>query len=655
MLVDSAEVAPPEVLDLGLPGVRPVLLDMLDWLGRTKLRKLTADDRFGVLLTFLSRSLRAAPGESARADAGFKEQPGGLRLQQWLLRAVLPSILAGSLLLLLASIANISATLLFQPLFDTGVSARQGSVLVPIVALQLCLLLTRGVLAGIAFEVLARVSARLGQDLTLRIFDHLKDNSLSYFLARPQAELLQVLRNDVLTLEQGFAQLVGQALIATFQTLVILVIMLVWEPRIALLCFMGLGASAALIWLASKLTSTALAKEIEANASIADHLLMVLGLRGFFLRVSASPGWARVRLQELLQRYREAMIRRRVGPNWVLVGGEGVGTITYFGFYLIGAYLVTGGTSTIGSLVAMTAMVGYLIGSMNQIAPTYVGLADAWVRLKRIERELSNRAARPQWGSHAPSMPRGAFELDGVTVRYGDTLALSGVSFAISPGRIVAIVGRSGAGKTTATLLLLGLIEPECGRVLADGISLREWKREALWHHIGYVPQEAVLFHGSARDNIAAGRSLPEAELVAASMAAGIHDRFAAAPEGYDFDAGENGFRLSAGERQRIGLARALAGRPSVLILDEPTANLDSATEALIKQTLIDQRNAGRTVIVVTHDPGTLAIADDVAVLDKGVLAGFGPLESARIQALLAAPAQGLRKTGDAIADNPVR
>jgi ATP-binding cassette subfamily B protein len=571
------------------------------------------------------------------------------------LREVPPSILGGSLLLLLASIANISATLLFQPLFDRGVTAGQGSVLAPIVALQLILLLSRGVLAGIAFDVLARVSARLGHDLTLRIFDHLKDKSLSYFLCRPQAELLQVLRNDVLTLEQGFAQLVGQALIATFQTLVILIIMLMWEPGIALLCFTGLGASAALIWLASKLTSTALTKEIQANASIADHLLLVLGLRGFFLRVSSSPGWARTRLEELLQRYREAMIRRRVRPNWVLVAGEGVGTVTYFCFYLIGAYFVTGGSSTIGSLVAMTAMVAYLIGSMNQIAPTYVGLADAWVRLKRIECELSNGPASAQWGSYAPSMLSGSFELDGVTVRYGDTLALSCVSLSFSPGRITAIVGRSGAGKTTATLLLLGLIEPECGRVLADGVPLREWQREALWHHVGYVPQEAVLFHGSARDNITAGRSLSEAELVAASKAAGIHDRFVASPEGYDFDAGENGFRLSAGERQRIGLARALAGRPAVFILDEPTANLDAATEALIKQTLIEQRNAGRTVIVVTHDLGTLAIADDVAVLDRGVLAGFGPLESAPIQALLTAPAQSLRVAEDDMADNPMR
>jgi ABC-type multidrug transport system fused ATPase/permease subunit len=570
------------------------------------------------------------------SQSSIERDPGhdGVRLIAWCLRPALPSFIAGVTMLLLATIATVSATLLFQPLFDWGVLGREGAILIPIVLVQMALLLTRGLLAGIAFDWLARASARLGHDLTLRIFDHLQRHSLSYFLDRSQADLLQLLRNDVLILETTLGQTVGQALIATLQTVIGLLVILVWEPRLAILCIVGLGAGAALIWLASRLTNRALQKEIAANASVAEHLLATVGLRGFFLRVGSSSAWERTRLRDLLERYRDALIGRRVPPSWVLVSGEGICTITYFGFYLAGAYLVAGGTATAGSLVALAAMVSYLIGSMNQLAPTYVALGDAWLRLRRIDQELAIEPASPEAADAvAPNALRGAFALDGVTVRYGDTIALHEVSLANRAGAITAIIGRSGAGKTTLTLLLLKLIEPDVGEVAVDGIRLRTCRRDALWRCVGYVPQEPVLFRSSARDNIAVGRPLAEADVVAAATAAGIHERLSGVPESYEFDVGENGYRLSAGERQRLALARALAGRPSVLVLDEPTASLDAATNAWIRKTIVAQRNAGRTVIVVTHNAATLAIADDVIVLDHGRLVCAGPMADRAVQA----------------------
>jgi ABC-type multidrug transport system fused ATPase/permease subunit len=574
-----------------------------------------------------------------------------MRLSLWRLPRLAPALLVGSLILALATIANVCATLLFQPLFDNGVLGHDSAVLIPIVALQMALLIARGALAGVAFDLLARASARLGENLTLKIFDHLRRQSLSYFLGRPQADLLQLLRNDVTILEHGLGQFVGQAIVATFQTVAILVVMLVWQPLLALLCVAGFGASAAVIGLASRFTNRALTGEIDANAAIVEHLLATLGLRGFFLRVSASPDWGRTRMQDLLRRYRKALIRRRVPPNWMLASGEGLSGIIYFGFYLAGAYLVTGGGATTGSLVAMTAMVGYLIGSMNQLAPTYVGLGDAWLRLKRLERELAVDTAPPESAeAPAPDTLRGAFALDRATVRYGDAIALCEASLAIRPGRITAIIGRSGAGKTTLTLLLLRLIEPDSGKVTVDGVPINAYRRETLWRHIGYVPQEPVLFRGSARENIALGRPLAESEIFAAAAAAGIHERLCAGPEGYDGDVGENGYRLSAGERQRISFARALAGRPAALVLDEPTANLDAVTEALIQATLVDQRNAGRTIIIVTHNAATLAIADDVIVLDKGAVVCSGPLADPAVRGPAAEAMRERTPTGRAAA-----
>ena len=254
-----------------------------------------------------------------------------------------------------------------------------------------------------------------------------------------------------------------------------------------------------------------------------------------------------------------------------------------------------------------------------------------------MEKEL---ATAPPWretaGALAPPTLRGAFELTQVTVRYRDVVALDDFSVAIHPGRITAVVGRSGAGKTTLTLLLLGLIEPEAGQITVDGIAIARYQREALWGHIGYVPQEPVLFRGSARENIAVGRPIEASDIVGASIHVGTHDRFAAIADGYDADLGENGFRLSGGERQRISFARAIVGRPSILVLDEPTANLDASTDALIRKMIVDQRDAGRTVVVVTHNPATLAIADDVILLDRGQLICSGSAQDATLQGQLA-------------------
>ena len=573
------------------------------------------------------------PAISAQKD---QSRPGNAGLTSWCLRQELPTFVAGLTTLLLATIANVLTALLFQPLFDNGVLGKQTSVLVSVVALQTALFVTRGALAGFAFDLFARASARLGQRLTLRVFDHIQTHSYSYFIDHPQSRLLQLLRNDVLVLEVSIGQTLGQAIVATLQTILALLVIFLWDPRLALLCMIGIASGATLIWLAARLTNRALHDEISANETVAEHLLMMLSLRGALLRISASPDWGRSRLVQLLDRYRQMLVRRRVLPNWITVAGEGVSTATYFCFYLVGAYLVAGGTATAGSLIAMAALVSYLIGSMNQLAPTYVGLGDAWLRLGRMEKELLIAPSRRE--TEEPLVPqtlRGAFELKQVTVRYRDAIAVNNLSVVIEPGGITAITGSSGAGKTTLTMLLLGLIEPETGQVTVDGDQIGKYCRQTLWKHIGYVPQEPILFRGSARENIAVGRPIAETDIVTTNMKIGTHGRLAAAGEGYDSDLGENGFRLSGGERQRISLARALAGRPSVLVLDEPTANLDAATEALIRNILVDQRDAGRTVVIVTHNPAILAIADRVILLKQGHLVCSGSTHDTSIQARL--------------------
>src|ERR1700692_2568890 len=174
--------------------------------------------------------------------------PSNASLAGWCLRKELPTFVAGLAILLLATIANVLTALLFQPLFDNGVLGKQTSVLISVVALQMALFVARGALAGFAFDLFARASARLGQRLTLRVFDHIQTHSYSYFIDHPQSRLLQLLRNDVLVLEVSIGQTLGQAIVATLQTILALVVIFLWDPRLALLCMIGIATGATLIY-----------------------------------------------------------------------------------------------------------------------------------------------------------------------------------------------------------------------------------------------------------------------------------------------------------------------------------------------------------------------------------------------------------------------
>jgi ABC-type multidrug transport system fused ATPase/permease subunit len=290
----------------------------------------------------------------------------------------------------------------------------------------------------------------------------------------------------------------------------------------------------------------------------------------------------------------------------------------------------------------MTALVSFLIGSMNQLAPTYLSLADAWVRFDRMEKELSKSGGGSGiLGKLVLSSLSGSFQLRRVTVRHKHIIALDDVSVRINPKRITAIVGQSGAGKTTLALLLLGLIDPDAGQVIVDDRPIGQYQREALWRHIGFVPQEPVLFHASAYENILLGRQIAEAEVVDATTSVALQERLRDADLGGDADLGETGFRLSSGERQRLALARAIVARPAFLLLDEPTANLDASTEAVVRTMIAEQKAAGRTVVVITHSPAMLTLADDVILLHKGRLLCSGSAAEKTIQSQVAEYAIG--------------
>jgi ATP-binding cassette subfamily B protein len=301
---------------------------------------------------------------------------------------------------------------------------------------------------------------------------------------------------------------------------------------------------------------------------------------------------------------------------------------------LYGGYRALDGDITIGVLVAFVGYLQSFFDPIQQLSNLYSTYQQGMAAIDKIfdllDSEPDMRDAR---GATALGAIRGDIEFDGVWFAYGEVpedegrqqdWALRDVSLKIRAGETVALVGATGAGKSTLAKLVARFYDPQRGAVRVDGHDLREVTQASLRSQLGIVPQEGFLFAGTVRENILFGRQeANELELVGAARAVGAHEFIKALPDGYDTDVGERGTRLSAGQRQLVALARALIADPRILVLDEATANVDVHAEAAIEEgmrTLL----AGRTSIVIAHRLSTVMGADRIAVLADGEVAETG-------------------------------
>ncbi|WP_247985454.1 type I secretion system permease/ATPase [Bradyrhizobium sp. 186] len=311
----------------------------------------------------------------------------------------------------------------------------------------------------------------------------------------------------------------------------------------------------------------------------------------------------------------------------------------------LGAYLVIERLTTAGAMFAASILLGRALQPVEQIVGSWRGLVSARVAFLRLRELLAGAQAqeprltlpRPEGGLSvealsyaAPGMPKPI---------------LRGVSFQIEPGEVLGIIGPSGAGKSTLARHIVGVQAPSAGAVRIDGADVSSWIKTSLGQHLGYLPQDVELFADSVAANICRFNDGEDSEVILAARMAGVHEMILRLSAGYDSQVGEAGAILSGGYRQRIGLARAVYGNPSLVVLDEPSSNLDSDGDAALAACIMQLKKRGTTVIIISHRPTTIGVVDKILVLREGVVEMFGPRAEILARLTRPVPIHAVRET----------
>jgi ATP-binding cassette, subfamily B, bacterial len=461
-----------------------------------------------------------------------------------------------------------------------------------------------------------RVSASVLFDMRLSLYRHLQTLSPRFWASRKLGDVVSRINNDIAEVQRVSAD----SLLSVLSNVVFLIgsaaIMIALSPRLFLVSVAAVPAS---IW-ALQHYQHRLAVRVRAvrerSSDIGSFLLeTLLGIR---LVVSARAEPREVeRFRARNQSFLDALMRMQLVA---FLSGAVPGTILTLStaaIFLYGGKLVIDGALTTGSLVAIMAYHLRLLSPVQNLMSLYSNLVSGGVSLSRVWELFDTRAEIVDRPDARPLGPvRGEIEFDRVSFAYGGDAVLENLSFRVAPGTICAILGPSGAGKSTLADLLVRFYDPDAGAIRIDGRDVRGLPLADLRHAVMLVDQAPYLFHASVRENIAYAK--PDAtddEIVSAAQAASIHERILALPNSYDTVIAERGQTLSAGERQRIALARALLANPKVLILDEPTSALDEANERAIAETLVRVAE-GRTAILITHRASLARIAHQTIFLD---------------------------------------
>ncbi len=586
--------------------------------------------------------------------------------------------LAGMLatILLSAGLALVSP-LIFRTMIDTVLPSKN----IPQLALLAVGLLLVPVLSGGIGVIQRRLNATVGEgvicDLRMSLFTHLQRMSLRFFTHTRTGELMSRLNNDVVGAQNAISNTIVNIITNSVQAVAILGVMLAFEWKLTLMSVVILPVFVIITRRLGDTLKTIARRSMVLNAQMNAHMNETLNIGGALLvKLFGREKEEEDRFRQRATAVRNIGIRRAVigSSFFVILGLVGaVGTALVYG---LGGFYVIQGSFTVGTIVAFGAYLGQLYGVLQGLASAPVEFSTSMVSFERVFEVIDlPHDIEEQKDAHALREVRGDIEFENVNFsyrvddgmllsepkRYGRMeqvdavmslapaveekkpveagspeggeekaeheavylsqareVALEGISFQAHAGSLVALVGPSGAGKTTITYLIPRLYDPTSGTIRIDGHDLRTVTLESLSATIGMVTQETYLFHDTVRTNLTYARlNATQEEIEAAARAANIHNFIMDLTDGYDTIVGERGYRLSGGEKQRIALARVILKDPRILVLDEATSSLDSESESLIQDAL-KRVMAGRTSIVIAHRLSTILRADLILVMDRG-------------------------------------
>jgi ATP-binding cassette subfamily B protein len=563
---------------------------------------------------------------------------------------------------------SLLSPLILRDLIDRTLPQRDLKRLTYLVIAMLAIpLLTSGLNVWLR-QLNSRVGEGVVYDLRGALFSHLQRMSLSFYTHTKVGELISRFNNDVVGAQSAISNTFVSIITSLIQATALMVVMFTLEWHLTLISILILPFFLLLARsLGTRLRDIA-RLQLDYNAKMNAVLHELLNISGALLvKLFGRTAEEDKRFNERSADVRQSGIQRAVTGTLFFASIGLMSSIGVALVYGVGGYLVIKQTMTIGTIVALGAYLGSLYGALQTLTNAPVDFATSMVSFERVFEVIDlplEIAEKPD--AYALEKIHGDLVFEDVNFRYsmdenawlkdvvrhgqvqdvrtvlsgdqaekarspeneeeGDIAihtqardeVLEHVSFRAEPGQLVALVGPSGAGKTTLTYLIPRLYDPISGRILIDGHDLRDVTLASLAGQIGMVTQESYLFHDTIGVNLLYARaSATQAEVEAASRAANIHDFVIGLPYGYETIVGERGYRLSGGEKQRLALARVILKDPCILVLDEATSSLDSESEALIQEAL-KRVMAGRTSIVIAHRLSTIQAADLILVMDRG-------------------------------------
>jgi len=569
----------------------------------------------------------------------FRGERGRARKVFWVLRLLRPygrRIALMALAVIAASATSLAPPYLAGQAIDSGINTSDTVALTWIVAAFVAVTIAYALASYAQAYLVGWVGVRVLQDLREEVFMHIQRMSVGFFTRNRPGTLISRLTNDI----EALNQLISQGIVTLFSNLLtlvgVVVIMLLLDWRLALITFTVLPLLLVVSIIFRTYSGGAFRQTRETIAAITSHLQETLS----GVRVVRSFGQERrhvERMDVLNGANRDANMKTvylnaTYFPATELLTALGTGAIL-----LYGGYQAVNGNIEIGILIAFIGYLQLFFDPIQQLAQLYATYQQGMAALDKIFGLLDTQAEIVDSPDAIDPGPlRGAIRFDGVSFSYDaeargsdsagpdDRWAVGGIDFEISPGETVALVGSTGAGKSTMAKLVTRFHDPQLGQVLIDGKPLSAYRQRALRSQMGIVPQEGFLFSGTIAENVAFGRpdATPE-EVAAAADAVGAGPFIERLPDGLQTQVGERGVQLSSGQRQLVAFARVILAEPRILILDEATSSVDTRTERTIEAAL-DRLLRGRTAIVIAHRLSTIRRADRIAVLSGGRIAETG-------------------------------